>query len=189
MAIEFKTYKDFEDALVAHKKITGTGFFDGYENSKAPRLKIIETGRVGDWMVDRATGDIYYLYADGRNGLRLLNKLSLGMCLDDALFQRVELVDGIMFIGLATYKKDNMSRRMLGKMEWIVATGMAPTTCATCIRIDDCHHWSNFGQHDQNEPCRCEQYTTDQAVLDKEAVALAAVKAAAAADNCKDIPF
>jgi hypothetical protein len=189
MAIEFKTYKDFEDALAAHKKITGTGFFDGYENSKAPRLKIIESGRVGDWMVDRVTGDIYYIYHDGRNGLRLLNKLSLGMCLDDALFQRVELDNGVMFIGDAKYSKTNMSRRLLGKMEWIVATGMAPTGCDDCLRLSDCDHWANYGQHDQHPPCRCERFTTDQSVLDREAAILSDIRAAAAMIDDSDIPF
>ena len=190
MAIEFKTYENIENALVAHKKITGSGLFDGYENSKAPHLKIIESGRTGVWMVDQASGDIYYLFEDDRNGLRLLNKLTLSACLDNSLFQRVELAmdDGIMFIGEGQYAKTNTSRRMLGQMNWIVATNMVPTTCGPCIRMADCHWWANFDQHDKYEPCRCEKFTRDWAVLEKEAAALVELKAKAAQADIDDPP-
>ena len=192
MAIEFKTYESIENALDAHKVITGSGLFDGYENSKAPRLKTIETGRVGVWMVDQATGDIYYLFEDDRNGLRLLNKLSLGACLDNSPFQRVQLdhEDGIMFIGNADYSKSNKARRLMGKAEWIVATNMAPTNCDECVRFSTCHWWANFDQHDKHEPCRCERFTTDPAVLVKEAADLAELKAKRAQAEIDDpVPF
>ncbi len=177
MAIQFKSFETIEEALFVHKKITGYGFFESYENHKAGTIKRIEEVRDSPWMLDEVTGQIFYV-AKVAFGLRILNRMSLGACLDDSLFQEVTILeDGVILIGKAVYKKDNVSRKTLAAMDITVTTGMVPTVCDGCVRQDKhCHHWDNFGKHDQHAPIRCERFTTDVAVLKAEAEALAKVK-------------
>jgi hypothetical protein len=192
MAIEFKSYEGIVAALDAHKKITGTGLFEGFENSQAEKVRMVNKGRKSPWMVDQATGDIYYIFEDDRTGLRLFNKLTLGACLDDSPFQRVIIQEGWIEIGDPKYKRDNVSRKTMGKMNWIVATCMQPTTCTGCVRLEQgaCNHWANMSCHDEHEPIRCERYTQDPDVLVREKAEQEALKAKMAqADIDNPPPF
>lgn len=187
MAIQFKSFDDIEEALFAHKKITGYGFFEDYENHKASVLRLAETMRDSDWMLDEVTGRIYYV-CKVPDGLRILNRLSLSACMDDSLFQRVTIEDNVILVSQPQYKRNETSRRALAAKNFIVTTGMVPTTCAPCIRLEDCSQWANFTKHDEHAPIRCERFTTDVAVLKAEAEALAKVKTEMAEADRLDPP-
>ncbi len=124
--IKTRMYSDIEDALLKHYLITGSDFFECYENSKFSTIRLAERGRIANWMVDRETGDIYYLTVC-EDKLIVLNKLSLSYCMHDSPFHIVEFKEknealGEILIIEEQAARDSETRKALAKAKTFVTT-------------------------------------------------------------------
>jgi len=118
--IRIERHANSADALAQHKQITGSDFFKCYENSKCSTLRLAETFRVNEYMVDIQTGNIYYI-ARCPDGLLILNKLSLYSYMDDSPFHKVIISENeIMILGEIEFARDKVTRQILSETETIV---------------------------------------------------------------------
>jgi hypothetical protein len=118
--IKVAGYASIEDALEAYANIKGHGLFECYGNEKASTISVANRGRVSDWLVS-VEGDIYFLFE--YNGLKLLNKLTLGACLDDSPFKEVDMsIPGTIIVTNKRHPRDTATRRKLVEKGVIVTT-------------------------------------------------------------------
>jgi len=118
--IRIERHANSADALAQHKQITGSDFFECYESSKCSILRLAETLRVGEYMVDIQTGDIYYI-ARCPDGLLILNKLTLYSCMDDSPFHKVIISENeIVIFEKIEFARDKVTRQILSETETIV---------------------------------------------------------------------
>ena len=124
MSTQIRTehYANIEDALAKHKEITGSDFFECYENSKHSIVRAAESGRISEYMVDLATGDIYYIF-DCPDHLLVLNRLSLHACLHNGPFHEVFVGEYTITFhrdGHRGYSRSKESRKELAAASTIV---------------------------------------------------------------------
>jgi len=122
VTMQVECFPDIQDALDEHKRITGSDFFECYQNTKPSTIRIANDRRECYWMVDRVTGDIYYL-TRCPDKLLMLNKLSLGCYMNDSLFHEVNFnhEDNIT-ITSRTFSRSRESRIRLAANDIVVTT-------------------------------------------------------------------
>jgi len=121
--IRIQCCETIDEALAKHAQITGSEFFECYENSKRSTVKCAEWNRESMWMVDLDKGDIYYI-TECPDRLLVLNKLSLCSCMDNNPFKTVCVSEGLITIydDGRGHSRSAISRKALAALNVIVTT-------------------------------------------------------------------